>query len=404
MSAASLSVPAGTFPPPIARRVASLSVAAPYAVPDKGSQSGVIRLVSGAPAPETLPLKDFGRSAAQLFGSNAAGTAALAYGPHAGLPGLRTWIGSREGVDSSSVLVTNGALHGVALAFGALIEPDDVVVLDDPVFPDTVRIAEQYGARVLPVRVGPSGIDVQQISDHLARGVRIKVVYTVADFHNPSGGVLPAADRAQLVDLAQRYGFVIVSDNPYRDTTFDGRYVDDFDVDSGVVVRVGTFTKTLGAGLRLGWAIAPRWLVPHLENLRRRTDFHSNTLGQELILPLLSEPGWFDALLVHNRAVHGTKAAVFGEALAGRLSDQLTFRAPGGGFFIWARLADRAPEASRLVAAAAEQQLLLTSGRHFAADGGAQWDRYLRFAFSAPTLAELPVAVDRLVVAIASAK
>ena len=336
-------------------------------------------------------------------GGGATGTAALAYGPHAGVPALRAWIGDREGVDSSSVLVTNGALHGVALAFGALIEPDDVVVLDDPVFPDTVRIAEQYGARVLPVRVGASGIDVQQIADHLARGVRIKVVYTVADFHNPSGGVLPAADRAQLVDLAQRYGFLIVSDNPYRDTTFDGTYVDDFDVDSDVVVKVGTFTKTLGAGLRLGWVIGPRWLVPHLENLRRRTDFHSNTVGQELILPLLEEPGWFDSLLVHNRAVHGTKAAVFGEALAGRLSDQIRFTAPAGGFFVWARLTDRAPDADRLVSAAAEQQLLLTSGRHFAADGGPQWDRHLRFAFSAPTLAELPEAVDRLVVAFASA-
>ena len=205
MSAASLTVPAGTFPPLIARRVASLSVAAPYAVPDKGSQSGVIRLVSGAPAPEALPLNDFARSAAAVFGSTKTGTAALAYGPHAGLPALRSWIGEREGVDASSVLVTNGALHGVALAFGALIEPDDVVVLDDPVFPDTVRIAEQFGARVLPVKVGPTGIDVQQIADHLAGGVRIKLVYTVADFHNPSGGVLPAADRAQLVELAQRY-------------------------------------------------------------------------------------------------------------------------------------------------------------------------------------------------------
>lgn len=383
--------------------MASLSVAAPYAVPDKASQSGVIRLVSGAPAPEALPLNDFGRSAAHVFGSRAGGTSALAYGPHAGLPALRAWIGGREGVDPSSVLVTNGALHGVALTFGALIEPDDVVVLDDPVFPDTVRIAEQYGARVLPVRVGPSGIDVQQIADHLASGVRIKLVYTVADFHNPSGGVLPAADRAQLVDLAQRYGFIIVSDNPYRDTTFDGTYVDDFDVDSGVVVKVGTFTKTLGAGLRLGWVIGPRWLVPHLENLRRRTDFHSNTLGQELILPLLDEPGWFDSLLVHNRAVHGTKAAVFGEALADRLSDQVRFTAPAGGFFVWARLTDRAPDAKQLVLAAAEQQLLLTSGQHFAADGGPQWDRYLRFAFSAPTLAELPEAVDRLVVAFALA-
>ena len=397
MSVAALTVPA--VEPSVARRVAALSTAAPYAVPDKGHQSTVIRLVSGAPAPEALPLQDFGRSARRIFDDTEAGAAALAYGPHAGLPGLRKWIGDREGVEASSVLVTNGALHGVALTFGALLEPGDVVVLDDPVFPDTVRIAEQYGARILPVRVGPHGIDVQQIADHLAGGTRIKLVYTVPDFHNPSGGVLPAADRRQLVDLAQRYGFVIVSDNPYRDTTFDGSYVEDFDLGSSVVVRVGTFTKTLGAGLRLGWVAAPGWLIPHLENLRRRTDFHSNTLGQELILPLLLEPGWFDGLLAHNRAVHGGKATVFANALADRTAGRLRFAAPGGGFFVWAQLTDGSADAGRLVAAAAEQQLLLTSGRHFAADGGPQWDRYLRFAFSAPTLDELPEAADRLAAA-----
>ena len=402
MSAASLTLPTPTAPA-VAQRVAALSTAAPYAVSAKGAQAGVIRLVSGAPAPEALPLTDFGRSAAAIFASPSRGVAALAYGPHAGLPALRTWIGEREGVDPALVLVTNGALHGVALSFGALLEPGDIVVLDDPVFPDTVRIAEQYGAQVLPVRVGPNGIDVQQIADHLARGVRIKIVYTVPDFHNPSGGVLPAADRARLIDLAQRYGFVIVSDNPYRDTTFDGSYVEDFDAESGVVVRVGTFTKTLGAGLRLGWVAAPGWLVPHLENLRRRTDFHSNTLGQELILPLLGEPGWFDELLVHNRAVHGTKATVFTDALRERTSDRLRFSVPRGGFFVWAQLKDRTLSIDRLIAAAAEQQLLLTAGRHFAADGGSQWDRHIRFAFSAPTVDELPIAVDRLVAAFDSA-
>ena len=397
-----------TFIPPVdvgvARRVAALSTTAPYALPQSGFQTSTIRLVSGAPAPEALPSADFAATAALLFGDPDSGAAALAYGPHAGLPALREWIARREGVDPSSVLVTNGALHGVALAFGALLEDGDTVVLDDPVFPDTVRIAEQYGAEILPVRVGPDGIDVQRISDHLAAGVRIRLVYTVADFHNPSGGVLSAADRTELVVLAERYGFVIVSDNPYRETTFDGSYVEDFDASSSRVVRVGTFTKTLGAGLRLGWVIAPSWLVPHLENLRRRTDFHSSTVSQALVLPLLRQPGWFDRLLVHNREVHRTKARVFADALSAGTSDDLRFTEPAGGFFIWARLADHAPSAARLVSAAAEQQLLLTAGSHFAADGGTQWDRYLRFAFSAPTLEELPVAVDRLVAALHSVR
>lgn len=388
----------------VAGRVASLSTAAPYALPHNTSAGQLIRLFSGAPAPEALPLEDLSRIAGELLADPATGAAALAYGPHAGLPALRDWIAAREEVDVASVLITNGALHGVALAFAALIDPGDVVVLDDPVFPDTVRIAEQYGGRVLPVRVGPAGIDVGRIADHLAAGVPIKVVYTVPDFHNPSGAVLSADSRRRLVELAERYGFVIVSDNPYRDTTFDGCSVEDFQSDSGRVLRVGSFTKTLGAGLRLGWASGPAWLVPHLENVRRRSDFHSNALGQSIIQRLLAAPGWFDAVLARNRQVHSEKARVFTDSLRDRTGNLLEFTAPRGGFFVWARLTEAASTADRLVSAAARRQLLITSGAHFAADGGPQWDRHLRFAFSGASLQELPLAVDRLVDALADAR
>ncbi len=385
----------------VAARVSALSTAAPFARPARqpGGPAPIL-LVSGAPAPESLPLADFRRAADHIFADRPGGEAALDYGPHAGLPGLREWIGRREGADPAQVLVTNGALHGISLIFSTLLDHGDVVVLDDPVFPDTVRIAEQYGATILPVAVGSDGIDVQAIADHLRAGVRIKVVYTVPDFHNPSGGVLPASDRLWLVDLAERYGFVIVSDNPYRDTTFGGGYVDDFAVGSSHVVRVGTFTKTLGAGWRLGWLIAPPWLVPHLENVRRRIDFHSGTVGQSIVLELLGEPGWFDRLLVRNRSIHREKAAVFSKALAAHTSGDLEFTAPDGGFFVWATLTSPERTAAPLVSAAAARGLLLTSGRHFAADGGRQWNRHLRFAFSAPTVDQLPVAAQRLAAAL----
>lgn len=385
-------------------RVRSLSQAAPYAVPAGGFGADTIRLVSGAAAPEALPVDDLRRSADAVLGDPDRAAVALGYGPHPGLQELRSWIATRENAAVDDVLVSNGALHGIALTFAALLDPGDVVVLDDPVFPDTVRIAEQYGARVEPVAVGPAGIDVGAIADLCAAGVPVKIVYTVADFHNPSGGVLPAAARAALVELAERYGFVVVSDNPYRDTTFDGVTVPDFDPSSDRVVRIGTFTKTLGAGLRLGWVIAPGWLAPHLESLRRRTDFHANVLGQALIVPLLTDPGWFDGVVARNRSIHAAKAAVFTTSLRDRLGDRLTFTDPRGGFFVWARISDPTSRAARitadaLVGAAFSHGLHLTAGRHFAADGGSQWDHHLRFAFSGPSAAELTVAVDRLAAA-----
>jgi len=177
--------------PLLADRVAALSRAAPYAVPVEGFDSRVIRLVSGAPAAEVLPLDDYAHVAASLLTDPVAGPSALGYGPHAGLPALREWIARREGVEADRVLITNGGLHGVSLAFAALLESGDSVGVDDPVFPDTIRIIEQHAARVLAIPVGPRGLDVDALAWRLRSGQRIKALYTVPDFTIPPAECFP---------------------------------------------------------------------------------------------------------------------------------------------------------------------------------------------------------------------
>jgi 2-aminoadipate transaminase len=386
----------------LATQVAALSRAAPYAVPAGGFDSDVVRLLSGAPAAELLPLNDYAEVAAALLTDPVAGPQALAYGPHAGIPELRAWIAHREEVTADRVLVTNGGLHGVALAFSALLNTGESIAVDDPVFPDTIRIAEQYSARILPVPVGEHGLDVDALDRHLRSGQRIKVLYTVPDHHNPSGGTLPADARVRLEKLAEHYGFVIVSDNPYREYPFVGDPVTDFSADSDHVVRVGTFTKTLGPGLRLGWVVAPRWLVPHLENIRRRYDFHSSVLGQRIITALLARPGWFEQLVATGRTQYAERARILSDSLAEQVGDVLRFTRPEGGFFIWAEVVDPAINTAELVATAADRGLLVAAGRHFSATGGSTWDRRLRLAYSSPPIGDLPRAADRLVLALAS--
>jgi 2-aminoadipate transaminase len=386
----------------LSTQVRSLSRAAPYAVPTGGLDSGVIRLVSGAPAAEALPLADYAHVASTLLNDPVAGPEALGYGQHSGVPELREWIAGRESVSADRVLITNGGLHGVSLALAAVLEPGESIGVDDPVFPDTIRIAELHSARVLPIPVGAQGLDVDTLAWRLRSGQRIKVLYTVPDFHNPSGGVLPAAARARLVALAEEYGFVIVSDNPYREYGFVDPPEADFSADSDQVVRVGTFTKTLGPGLRLGWIVAPTWLAPHLENLRRRSDFHSSVLGQRLITELVTRPGWFDWLLASGRAQYAQRAEILGGAIRSRLTGVLDFQNPSGGFFLWTEIIDPAVDPAQLLTAAAAQGLILTAGRNFAATGGSSWDRRLRLAYSSPPIDHLSVAVDRLADAVTS--
>ena len=400
------STPAVSAPSPptalLSTHVASLSRSAPYAVPAAGFDADTIRLVSGAPAASALPLADYAHVAASLLGDPVAGPEALGYGPHSGIPALREWIADREGVTADRILITNGGLHGVSLAFAAILESGDSIAVDDPVFPDTLRIAELHSARVLPVPVDRHGLDVDALAWRLRSGQRIKALYTVPDYHNPSGGVLPAAARDRLVGLAEEYGFIIVSDNPYREYGFSAPAERDFSAESDKVVRVGTFTKTLGPGLRLGWVVAPNWLVPHLENLRRRSDFHSSVLGQRLITELVTRPGWFDWLVASGRAHYAERAAILGDALRSQLGGVIEFEDPAGGFFLWAEIIDPTVDPAELLDRAAQRGLLLTAGRNFAATGGSSWDRRLRLAYSSSPIEHLPVAVDRLADAFAS--
>ena len=158
----------------------------------------------------------------------------------------------------------------------------------------------------------------------------------------------------------------------------------------------------MGAGLRLGWIVAPAWLAPHLENVRRRIDFHSSVLGQQLITALLRQPGWFDALLASGRRIYADRSAILGNALRDQLPGVLEFDDPAGGFFLWAEIVDPTIDPAQLLAAAAEHGLLLTAGRHFAATGGSAWDRRLRLAYSSSPIEHLSLGVDRLTAAVDS--
>ena len=383
----------------LARQVARLSTKAPFAVPRDRPGQHVVHLTSGTPAPEALPFAELSEAFRALLADPVRGRRALQYSDSAGLPALREALARREGLDVEReverVVVTNGALHGTQLALHAVVERGDVVVVDDPVFPDTTRIVESAGGVPLPVAVDRDGLDVDALEALLRGGVRPKAVYTVPDFHNPSGYTLAAARRERLVDLADRYGFLVVSDNPYRQHRFAGADVPDLPA-SDRVVRVSTFSKSLGPGLRLGWVVAPAWLAPHLVNLRRRVDFHSATTTQQVAADLLERPGWFDALAERARATYRRRAGVLVGSLREHTSDLLAFDEPDGGFFVWARVVDAGIGAADLTAAAAAQGLFFAPGAAFAPAAGSTAHEHVRLAYSTADDADLAGAGPRL--------
>lgn len=360
-----------------------------------------IELLGGIPDPSVLPTAELAEATARVLA--APGAPSLQYSRTEGIPALREWIAAREGVAVERVLVTNGGFHGLALAVQTVLERGDLVAVDNPVFPLFLRGLELADARVLPIRVGAEGLDVDELASQLRDGARPAAVYTVPEFHNPSQSSLPTERRRELVALAETYGFVVFADDPYRELRFHGEpeSVAPFH-DSDHVIHVNTFTKTLGPGLRLGWVVLPERLVPDAVALRSRQDSHSSTFVQALIAELLtSDAGLFDRVLERARSLYRSRARALADALEAEAPGVFDVTVPDGGLFLWPRLNDEAIDADRLAADASAEGVEYQRGSFFASGTGTDADRHLRLAYGDTGEDDLRTAAARLARAVA---
>lgn len=292
----------------------------------------VLSLAGGLPASETLPVDDVARAVA------AVDAAALQYGPTEGEPDLRRWIADHElgGVDPSRVLVTHGSQQALRLLVEALLEPGDVVVVERPSYLGMLQALATSGATVVEVPTDAEGLVVDELGALLAAGLRPKLCYLAPTFQNPGGSVLPELRRRILGVLAAQYGFVVVDDDPYRALSFDGppphrlrAFVPD-----DLAVTLGSFSKTLSPGLRVGWTHLPEWLAGPVTRLKQAADLHTGTLAQRAVTALVTRPGWLEEAVARRRELYGRRAAAAVDALARHLPD-VHVPVPRGGMFLW---------------------------------------------------------------------
>nr|WP_296773108.1 PLP-dependent aminotransferase family protein [Rhodococcus sp. (in: high G+C Gram-positive bacteria)] len=349
-----------------------------FGPPATGLADNTIRFLGGVPADEALPTAEL----ADAFRHALAEPSALHYSVLPGIEPLRSWIGRREGVDPGRVLVTNGALHALDLIFDAILEPGDVVAVESPTFPLALREASYFGATFLPVQTSKDGLDLDGFEEQLRGGARPKLFYVIPDFQNPTGSTLSAAARTRLVGLAERYGFLIVSDNPYKELRFGGAAVDDFDLASENVIRANTFSKTLGPGLRLGWIAAPQWLIPALSRIRSTQDQHSSLVTQTAVAHLLNTEGAFDRITSGGRDLYLARSAALVDALETALPGQLRIDRPEGGIFLWLTAADPSVDLADVQTRARGLGVDFSLGRYFDPTGPVGYLGSARFGFS----------------------
>ncbi|WP_223627402.1 PLP-dependent aminotransferase family protein [Microbacterium sp. EST19A] len=355
---------------------------------------GAIDLGGGNPAVDLLPL-DLYRDAFRAVSEDAGFPALLKYSAAPGLAGLRSAIADREGVVPERVLITNGGAHGLALAALSLLDPGDLIVVDDPVYPLFLRALDLIGVEVAPLAVTSDGIDVDELERRLRAGLRPKALFTVPTFQNPSGVTLSAEKEQALVALAETYGFTIIADDPYREIRFPGVVVPDRHAfrASDRVIGVNTLSKTLGPGLRLGWIVVPEAISERITWLRNRLDGQTSGVVQAVGERMLRDER-LDPSISAAAAVYARKAQVLTGALRAEFGDDVEVADPQGGFFAWARLGGGV-DYDRVFEDAQDQGVFYQRGEWFAAAGDG-FPGFLRLSFSEVGEDDLVEGVARL--------
>lgn len=362
----------------------------------------LIPFAGGFPDPQTFP---GARAAAFLDELVAEGDLGpFQYSPTRGLPGpldaLASRLESHQGLRPADgeLLITSGGIEALELVAKSFLDRGDAVVVEGPTYLGAIMAFRGFEADVTAVALDADGLDVDALAGTLSSGLRPKLLYTIPDHQNPAGVSLSAGRRRALVELARRYGFLILEDVAYRELGFDGEALPSlWSLAPDVVVQLGTTSKTFFPGLRLGWAAGPAEIVAQLTIAKQNTDQCAGSLGQKL-WERYARTGAMDEQLVHSRALYRRRCERLLAAFERTLPAGVSWTRPQGGFFSWVTLPDGF-DAAEFARSAATAGVAVVPGAPFFPDG--RGGANLRLSFSRVDDELIDEGVERLAALVA---
>lgn len=359
-------------------------------------QPGVISFAGGLPAPECFPAEEIALAAERVLAREAGRV--LQYGPTEGFPPLRQLLAElmRDRglpVAADQILILSGSQQGLDMAGKLLIDPGDIVLVEQPTYVGALQAFRPYRPSFVSLPMDQDGLQVDALEralDELARaGQRPKFLYTVASFQNPTGVTMSAERRRALIDLAARRGLPIVEDNPYGQLRYSGEAPPllaalDAELHDGPrqVLYLSTFSKLLAPGLRIGWAVGPEALLRRMVQVKQGLDLHTGSLAQAIAYETCRD-GLLDRQIPKIRRIyHERRDAMLG-ALERLMPPGTGWTRPEGGMFLWVTLPEQL-KAKDLLQRAIERQVAFVPGADFHANGGGENTLRLNFSFSPP--------------------
>ena len=349
------------------------------------ARPGMISFAGGNPSMSALPDGEMAEIAADVLRRD--GKRILQYGATEGYPPflevLRAYAAGHFGIDmaANGVLPTTGSTQGMQLLLSALINPGDVILVEDPTFLGNMQTMRLYQAKLVPVDSDENGMDTANLERKI-REYHPKMVYIIPTFQNPTGSTLSLERRKAVAALAERYGVVVAEDDPYHDLRYTGTElptIKSFDR-AGWVVFLGSFSKAISPGLRVGFLAAEPGLLRKCVIAKQGSDLHTGLLNQAMCAEYMSR-GLLEPHIRQISADYAVQLKTMLDALAGMKSIQ-SYTKPEGGLFIFASLREGL-DAAALLQRAVERGVAYVPGTHFYPEGGHENTFRLNFSMAA---------------------
>ncbi|MBQ2946152.1 MAG: PLP-dependent aminotransferase family protein [Clostridia bacterium] len=327
-------------------RISGLKPSAIREILKYGSDPKMIGFSAGNPAPESFPVSEMKEISAEIFDTMA--SSALQYGITEGYTPLREKVKSRlitrfnSVSEDDEVIITSGGQQGLELACKVLCNEGDTVLCEDPSFIGALNAFRSYNVNLVGVKTDSEGIIISELEAALKKEKKVRFLYTIPTFHNPTGKTLSLERRRAIYELACKYNIMILEDNPYGELRFKGKDVPtlkSMDVE-GRVIYCGSFSKILSAGIRLGFVSANKALVSKMTVAKQVSDVHTNQFFQILADKYLEKYD-LDAHIAKIRELYLKKATLMRNGLlesSKDILDKVTYTDPEGGLFMWAEL------------------------------------------------------------------
>lgn len=360
------------------------------------SRKDVISFATGIASPDTGPIQALVGIEHEVVEKK--NYRALLHTPTEGFSSLREAVCGlmqKRGVycQWDEVMLLSGSQQGIDLAGRIMIDPGDIVVVEEPSFFPAIQAFKTMGARMMGIPIDDRGMRVDVLEQLLQR-YRPKLIYTIPTFHNPSGTEMELERRKRLIELAYKYRVLIIEDDAYGDLCYEDHSLPTLKSmdNDGFVIYLSTFSKTVYSGLRLGWMVAHKKVVKKFAAAKQIMDLHSSSLSQWIVERFITNGG-LDSHLPKVCREYRVKRDAMYDALSKYAPADFIWNRPRGGYYIWCKL-PQGISASKLISKAAERKVVFVPGSPFFPAG--QGDDFLRLNFTFAALKDITAGVHRL--------